>query len=107
DAHADRPMLKESLGPGMPRAYRTPNLVDYLRGGPAPTPRSDVFQLGLVLAEVFTGKNPLQPLTGEDFTAPVELVPLDPIPGELGEPLRYRLQEMLARKPEDRPTAAD
>src|SRR5262249_39790621 len=62
---------------------------------------------GLVLAEVFTGKNPLQPLAGEDFTAPVELAPLDPIPGELGEPLRYRLQEMLARKPEDRPTAAD
>jgi hypothetical protein len=50
----DRPLLKESLDWGMPRAYRTPDLVAYLRGGPPPTPKSDVFQLGLVLAELFT-----------------------------------------------------
>jgi hypothetical protein len=52
----DRSLVKQSAGPGMPRCYRTPDLVAYLKGGPPPSPKSDVFQLGLVLAELFTGR---------------------------------------------------
>jgi serine/threonine protein kinase len=107
DPTQDRPMLKESLGWGMPRAYRTPDLVAYLQGGPPPTPRSDVFQLGLVLAELFTGKNPLKPIQGDAFTTPVELTPLSSIPGNLGEPISILIQRMLTPERDSRPAAAD
>src|SRR5438552_1086484 len=66
-----------------------------LPSGPPPTPSSDVFQLGLVLAELFTGKNPLAMIQGDNFAAPIELASLDAIPGELGEPIRHLLQQML------------
>src|SRR6266540_3118358 len=46
DPDSDRDLLSESLGPRMPRFYRTPDLVAYFQGGQEPTPRSDVFQLG-------------------------------------------------------------
>jgi serine/threonine protein kinase len=107
DPAADRPVLKESLGWGMPRAYRTPDLVAYLQGGPPPTPRSDVFQLGLVLAELFIGMNPLKPIEGDAFTAPVELTPLDTILGDLGNSIRTLIQQMLTLDRDSRPAAAD
>lgn len=107
DPAADRAVLKESLGWGMPRGYRTPDLVAYLQGGPPPTPKSDVFQLGLVLAELFTGRNPLKPIQADDFTAEVDLNPLDAIPGELGEPIRLLIQRMLSPERDARPSASD
>ncbi len=80
----DRVVLKESVGPGMPRHYRTPDLVTYYkREGPI-TPKSDVFQLGLVVAELFTGKNPLLP--HEDFADPVKLNRLGEIQGRSVNP---------------------
>jgi serine/threonine protein kinase len=107
DAEADRQRLKESVGPGMPRFYRTPDLVEYLKGGPAPTPKSDVFQLGLVLAELFTGNNPQFPLQGNDFTAPVELNPLGDVPGGMGEMIKPWIAAMLDVHPSTRPSASD
>ncbi|HVU86790.1 MAG TPA: protein kinase [Pirellulales bacterium] len=101
----DRELLKESLGPGMPQNYRTPDLVEYLRGGAPPTPKSDVFQLGLVLAEVFTGKNPHKPAT--TFESEVGLDPLAPITEAHGAPIAELLNRMLSIRPEDRPSAAD
>jgi serine/threonine protein kinase len=107
DPDADREMLKESLGPRMPRFYRTPDLVEYLKGGPAPTPKSDVFQLGLVLAEMFTGSNPQVPLPGNDFTAPVQLDPLGYIPGGMGKMIKDAIEPMLDPSPDTRPSASE
>lgn len=45
----------------MPRFYRTPELVKYANGKDSLHIESDVFQLGLVFAKMFTGKNPLVP----------------------------------------------
>src|SRR5262249_37848427 len=50
----DQEMLKTSVGPRMPRNYRTPDLVEYYKGGPVPTDKSDVYQLGLLFAELFS-----------------------------------------------------
>src|SRR5205823_666581 len=102
---ADREMLKESVGPRMPRFYRTPDLVDYFRGGPPPTPKSDVFQLGLVLAELFTGVNPQFPFQG-DFAADVQLNPVGYIPGGMGRMIKSAIEPMLEFDREARPAAA-
>lgn len=70
DIQDDIDMLSESLETdviaggyiAMPRYYRTPELVAYARNEREDIPiESDVFQLGLVLAKLFTGKNPLVP----------------------------------------------
>jgi serine/threonine protein kinase len=78
--------------PAMAQMYRTPELVAFHNGGPKPPPRSDVFQLGLVAAELFTGKNPLRPAGA---AKPIQLDPLASIPGALGQVIRTRLEEML------------
>ncbi|MDD6338612.1 MAG: protein kinase [Lentisphaeria bacterium] len=54
----------------MPYFYRTPELVKFANGKDTLHIESDVFQLGLVLAEMFTGKNPLVP---GDIKSPVVL----------------------------------
>jgi serine/threonine protein kinase len=81
--------------PGMAQMYRTPELVAFHNGGPNPPPASDVFQLGLVAAELFTGRNPLR------HAGPAKPVELDPLgdgpgfPGALGQSVKALLEEML------------
>jgi serine/threonine protein kinase len=99
----DRELLRESIGPGMPFQYRTPDQVEYLGGRAEVTSASDVFQVGLVLAELFTGRNP-EKRAGR-FEDPVELESLNTIRGALGSSIRNVLNEMLEPSPDRRPTA--
>lgn len=55
----------------MPVNYRTPDMVEYLNHGTSPTPKSDVFQLGLVTSEMFFKFNPLK--KSEKMESAVEL----------------------------------
>ena len=103
-AEVDREVFKESIGPGMPFYYRTPDLVAYARNEADITSKSDIFQLGLVLAHLFTGWNPCK--KPEDHLAPVELSPLNPIPGNLGGSITHALDLMLRFNPDERPHAA-
>lgn len=89
----DRESLKESPDAGMPRLYRTPDQVAYLRGEQALTTKSDVFQLGLVLAELFTGVNCQEP--SKRFTDSVQLAPLKQFAGPLSEAILGVLKQML------------
>ena len=102
----DRMVLKESIGPGMPFFYRTPDLVAYARNGSPLTVKSDVFQLGLVLAELFTGRNPARRPPGDDMLAPVELETLGACPGQFSGAIAALLFRMLTMDPERRPTAS-
>jgi serine/threonine protein kinase len=88
--------------PAMAQNYRTPELVAFHNGGPKPPPASDVFQPGLVAAELFTGKNPLRP---GGPAKPLQLGPLGDIPGPLGEAIKARLEEMLIIDTSRRPSA--
>jgi serine/threonine protein kinase len=106
DPAIDREMVKESLGPRMPRGYRTPDLIDYLKGGPAPTDRSDVYQLGLVFAEMFSGANRQRPMKTNDFSEPIELAPFY-IPGGLGKPIKDLIEPMFRLDPAQRPSARE
>jgi serine/threonine protein kinase len=100
----DRKIVMESHGPRMPRFYRTPDLVEYLNGGPRPTTSSDVFQLGLVLAELFTGSNPEKPMGRGGFRSRVELRPLGNVDHPLWLQVKSGIQGMLDFNRETRPT---
>lgn len=58
----------------MPGAYRTPELVAYAKSESNICKESDVFQLGLVLCVLFTGRNPLRPT--EDTLSEIVLLPI-------------------------------
>ena len=88
--------------PAMAQMYRTPESVEYRVTGKRLPPASDVFQLGLVAAELFTGKNPLRPGGPKK---PVQLEALADLPGAIGETIKARLQEMIIIETEARPPA--
>lgn len=89
----------EILRTKMPRKYRTPDLVEYLRQGTAPTPKSDVFQLGLVVAEMFFKFNPLK--DGE-IDSDVELSELNLTQGNHQGRIKELVQRMLVLDPKSR-----
>ena len=105
DPEVDREIFKESIGPGMPFFYRTPDLIAYARNEADITTKSDVFQLGLVLAHLLTGWNPSK--RPHDHLDPIELEPLEVIPGKLGASLAAIIRRMLVIDPNERMAAAD
>lgn len=100
----DREILKESELPGMPFFYRTPDLISYARKESGISPKSDVFQLGLVLTELFTGRNPVKrPVSILD---PLDLEAIGHVPGALGHGVTALLRRMLVLDPNARESAA-
>jgi serine/threonine protein kinase len=99
----DQELVKESVGVGMPFRYRTPDLVEYLRKGVPPTCKSDVFQVGLVVAELFTGWNPQRP--AKSFTDEIEHDSLQVIPGAMAPGIGNLIAKMLTMDPMQRPSA--
>lgn len=77
----------------MPFYYRTPDLVEYAKSGADVDFRSDIFQLGLVLAFMFNGKNPLKPV--KHILDPVELNTINIPKGKYGRRVYYVLNQML------------
>lgn len=100
---ADR-MFKMSEGPGIPRGYRTPDLVRYARQEAPITTKSDVFQLGLVLAELFTGTVPLERY--KNILDDVVVRQLSPIASTHAHAIHGLLQRMLESEPQYREAAA-
>ena len=101
----DRDVLKESELPGMPFYYRTPDLIRYARKEAGITAKSDVFQLGLVLAELFTGWNPAQ--RPKDMLDDLVLDPIGHIGGSVGGGIAALLRRMLVENPDARDSAAN
>jgi len=105
DDGTDREIYGDRARTGMPFFYRTPDLVAYLREGTPLTTKTDIFQLGLVVAETFTGWNP--EISAESMADPVDLERLKFIPGALGTRIRGLIESMLEPEPSRRPSAAD
>jgi len=103
DSDIDREIFRESTGPGMPYFYRTPDLVGYAKGENILTAKTDVFQLGLVLAELFTGVNPER--RPQNIYDPVELEPLRNIPSAFGAGIAALIRRMLVIDPTERVSA--
>lgn len=102
----DRLVFKESIGPGMPFYYRTPDLIAYAKNEGPLTVKTDVFQLGLVLAELFTGRNPAKRPQGNDLLSPIELEPLGACPGRYAGSIATLLKRMLTLDTVQRPSAS-
>ena len=78
----------------MAKSYRTPELVNYANHVDVLHIESDVFQMGLVLAELFTGLNPLIPT--EKITDQIVLNPIGYIVAPCaGKTIRDTLCDML------------
>lgn len=105
DSSKDIEFYKESTSHGMPFYYRSPDLVEYAKGNAELTTKSDVFQLGLVFAEIFTGKNP--EMRTENITDPITLKDLDEIPSNKGKQIGELITNMLEFDPANRPSAVD
>jgi serine/threonine protein kinase len=102
---ADRDFFKESQGPGMAFFYRTPDLIEYANGRSNLSLKTDVFQLGLVFAHMFTGFNPSQ--KPESYYSPLVLNEIKKVKGDLGYQINIQIQKMLALDPTDRPLASE
>ncbi|MDZ4783383.1 MAG: serine/threonine-protein kinase [Planctomycetia bacterium] len=101
NADTDREVFKESVGAGMPYRYRTPDQVAYLRGEAELTTKSDVFQLGLVLAELFTGRNP-ERLCVDMYNDDVALDPIGAIHSSFSDEIADVISQMLEFAPAKR-----
>lgn len=78
----------------MAKYYRTPELVNYANHTDILHIESDIFQLGLVLTEMFTGTNPLCPV--DDLRSPIILNELGYVQApQHGRMIKKTLTEML------------
>jgi len=103
----DRKVWRESAEAGVPYFYRSPDLVSYANEDGPLTTKSDVFQLGLVLTELFTGRNPAKRPKDDDPLSPVELEEIGHIPGDLGGGVFSLLDRMLDTDPDTRESAEE
>lgn len=98
--------IEPSSGVRFPRLYPTPDLIEYSKSKSPPspiTPKSDVFQLGLVLAELFTGNLPIA--VRKNPFDPIDIVDLGKIHGSQGAAIKSHIEKMLTKDAEKRPTA--
>lgn len=106
----DSDLLKESTEEGIPYLYPTPDLVRYERDGDAITPKSDIFQLGIVLTKLFSEKdqNPVTNVERRDKLDDVEIEYIEDFPGEkVSSGIKNIILSMLEVDPEERSSAED
>lgn len=93
-----------SRGPRHPFMYPTPELISYAKGdNDALTTKSDVFQLGLVLAELFCGTHPMK--ARAKTLDPIELDELKPFKASNASTIVQLISTMLTLDPGNRSTA--
>ena len=84
----------------MPFYYRTPELVAYAKGEDNPSFESDLFQLGLVIAYIFTRQNVLR--TVKNIDDPIRIKPFSIYRGKYSGKIKYALNGMLSIDKEKR-----
>jgi serine/threonine protein kinase len=93
-----------SSGIRFPRLYPTPDLIAYAKDDSAtPGPKSDVFQLGIVLTELFCDEFPIKQRTNP--LDPIIVSELPSVGGGQGLAIRTVVARMLELDPNRRPDA--
>ena len=90
-----------TAGIGTP-AYMAPELIETGQAGPA----SDVYSAGITLYELLAGRTPFGN-SGTAMTIGLRHLTEMPLPLEVPEPLAEVLKLLLAKDPDERPTAAE
>lgn len=94
-----------NIDAGTPKYYRTPELVSNKKRGSPLNTASDVFQCGLVIAELFTGTNPL---AADEADRYAEVPPLSvAATGQIDVAVATILNRMLELDHTKRSTAAE
>jgi len=101
----DKDYMIESTGPRLPRFYRTPDLVEYCKGRAELTTKSDVFQLGIVLSEMYSGDSPLKEC--KNIFDEVVIEAISSIGGSQSAAISAILRSMLDYSVDTRPNAHD
>jgi serine/threonine protein kinase len=101
----DHRLYTETAGTGMPFFYRTPDLVSYAKEKTPLSTKSDLFQLGLVAPQLFTGWNPQK--KADVLTDPIDLESIGYIPGVVGPRIKQSIEQMLKMDPNGRPSASE
>ena len=83
--------------------YRPPDIVEAKKNQTLPTSKSDVFQLGLVLAELFTGRNPC--VVSDSGSDEVHIDTLPKVHGRFGKNIDAIIDSMLQIDPQKRPSS--
>jgi serine/threonine protein kinase len=95
-----------SKGVRHPYMYPTPELIEYAKGNDtALTTKSDVFQLGLVFAEVFCGAHPLKARKAP--LSEIEIDDLVPFIASNSSTIQSLIQLMVEINVDRRPSAAE
>jgi serine/threonine protein kinase len=103
DEEEDRTLIGESQEVAIPFSYRTPDLISYAKNESNITPKSDVFQLGVVAAELFTGWNPQIPTN--NLLDPLKMKPIGTVAGKWGGQISNLINNMIVPDPNQRPSA--
>ncbi len=103
----DIDMLSHSRCIGQPFYYRSPDIISYALKDSDLTTKSDIFQLGLIFAEMFTGKNPLKP--ANNLSDPIEFKNplLGFIKGNNAKSISNLITSMLELDSNNRPNVDD
>ncbi|MGD1824747.1 non-specific serine/threonine protein kinase [Chromobacterium violaceum] len=93
-----------SRGVRHPFSYPTPDLIDYAKGKTAAlTPKSDVFQLGLVFSEMFCGHIPIGPRV--NALDPIVVEKLESFSASNAQTILSLIRQMLELDPNQRGSA--
>ncbi len=89
---------------GMPKFYRTPDLINYINGTADLTTATDIYQFGLVVAHLFTNRNPQK--KSDNILGPIVLEHIGYVPGTaFGAQIKASIMSMLSDDPITRPSA--
>jgi serine/threonine protein kinase len=99
---------EDSTQKAMPYFYPTPELIDYSNNEADLTTKTNTYQLGLILAELFTGNNPANPADNtEDGLVYNDRDEVRFVPGNCGGQIRDLIEDMLIEEASDRPEASE
>jgi len=102
--------LKESSEEGIPNLHPSPDLIKYETENAELTPKSDVFQMGLVLTQLFTSHNqiPIRNVSERNDHDELEIEEIGHIPGEeISREVGEILEEMIEEDSDDRISPED
>lgn len=101
----DKKFLMQSTRPALAWNYPTPDILNYIHNQTNMTTKSDIFQLGLVIAEMLTGSVPLKKRNILKENIELDFKKFSMISGKFSQHTKNIISKMLILDPLKRPDA--